>query len=268
MPQTLHPRIKDFIDAVKDIAATRPKYAYGHDGSDGQCDCIGLVRGALRKCRISFTGLSGTNYAARFSTLSFQRIKNISQLSPGDVVYKARSKSDPKYSLPARYREGGSSCTGDLLDYFHIGIVTCTNPLRITHMTTPTAKTDTSIGKWAYFGKLKALESCYEAETGPSAQVSGAPRASSAGTAGTSGTTSGSSSAASAPFLCSVTVTSPNGKPVKLRQSSKLSSRLYAVWDEIPIGTVGILLDHGDKWSRCQFGRKKGYMKSEFLTTT
>lgn len=64
----------------------------------------------------------------------------------------------------------------------------------------------------------------------------------------------------------SVTVSSPNGKPVKLRQASSPSSKAYAQWVEIPGGTVGVLLEKGETWSRCQFGRQAGYMQSRFLT--
>ena len=64
----------------------------------------------------------------------------------------------------------------------------------------------------------------------------------------------------------SVTVSSPNGKPVKLRQAASPSSKAYARWVEIPSGTVGVLLEKGESWSRCQFGRQAGYMQSQYLT--
>ena len=44
----------------------------------------------------------------------------------------------------------------------------------------------------------------------------------------------------------SVTVSSPNGKPVKLRQAASPSSKAYAQWVEIPSGTVGVLLEKGE----------------------
>ena len=64
----------------------------------------------------------------------------------------------------------------------------------------------------------------------------------------------------------SVTVSSANGKPVKLRQAASPSSKAYASWVEIPCGTVGVLLEKGETWSRCQFGRQAGYMQSRYLT--
>ena len=224
-----------FCKAVEAIAAANPRYVLGHDGADGACDCIGLVRGALRRCGQPVSGLHGTNYAARFSTPELRKLRSAAQLSPGDVVYKVRTPAEKGYSLPARYRTGGSCCTGDLKDYYHIGVVTGVKPLRITHMTTPAAATDTQVGKWRYFGRLKALMGC-----------------------------SGGRGREDSP-LRPVTVCSGNGKPVKLRQSKDPASRMYACWEEIPSGTVGTLLEKGETWCRCQFGRKRGYMKSEFL---
>lgn len=34
---------------VDEIAAEGPSYKLGHDGSDGSCDCIGLIIGAIRR---------------------------------------------------------------------------------------------------------------------------------------------------------------------------------------------------------------------------
>lgn len=73
------------------------------------------------------------------------------------MVLKAYEPGAKRYNLPARYKPGGGHHNGDLRDYYHIGIVKSVRPLRILHMTSPAAKTDTSLGKWAYHGQLKRI---------------------------------------------------------------------------------------------------------------
>lgn len=50
----------------------------------------------------------------------------------GEIVYKARKPGDSSYNLPDRYKANG----GDLLDYYHVGVVTKVRPLEITHCST------------------------------------------------------------------------------------------------------------------------------------
>ena len=79
-------------------------------------------------------------------------------LKIGDVVLKAKNPGDSGYNLPDSYRLGGKNYNGDLKDYSHIGVVTSVNPLVITHMTSPTAKKDTKIGNWKYYGQLPQVD--------------------------------------------------------------------------------------------------------------
>lgn len=146
--------VEKYIDKVTEIYKLQPKYKLGHDGSDGYCDCIGMVRGALKRAGGNTSGLSGTNYAARYTIKDLKKIGSANDLKLGEVVMKAKNPSDSGYNLPDKYRVGGSQYNGDLQDYTHIGTVTQVNPLRITHMTSPSAKIDTKIGNWKYHGKL------------------------------------------------------------------------------------------------------------------
>lgn len=146
--------IEKYLEGIESIYIEQPSYALGHDGSDGKCDCIGMVKGAIKRGGGSATGLSGTNYAARFTIKNLQKIVSSSQLKVGQVVLKASDPSASGYALPDKYRAGGKNYTGDLLDYYHIGTVTKVYPLEITHMTSPKPKKDTKLGKWAFFGDL------------------------------------------------------------------------------------------------------------------
>ena len=67
-------------------------------------------------------------------------------------MFKKRAPGDAYYDLPPRYQNGGADYNGDLNDYYHIGTVYSVNPLKIIHMTDPSAKVDDKIGKWSCAG--------------------------------------------------------------------------------------------------------------------
>lgn len=145
--------LNDFLDGIQSIYDEQPKYKIGHDGSDGYCDCIGMIKGALERAREKNVNLHGTNQAAREVILNLKKIVGSSDLKLGQVVLKVRDKDDKSYPLPAKYRG-----TGNETNYTHIGTVTGVYPLEITHMTSPTAKKDTSVKNWAYVGDLPYIK--------------------------------------------------------------------------------------------------------------
>lgn len=149
--------VKKFLTRVEEIAAEGPGYQHGHSGDDHLCDCIGLIIGAIRRAGGQWRGTHGTNYAARQEMKYIRKIENTGDLKAGEVVYKAYEPGVGGYNLPARYERGGDGYTGDMRDYYHIGVVISVSPLRIRHMTTPKPKMDTSLGKWAYHGWLKKI---------------------------------------------------------------------------------------------------------------
>lgn len=53
--------IDEFLTNVRRIQAADPRYRLGRDGSDGYCDCIGLVIGAIRRSGGQWRGIHGTN---------------------------------------------------------------------------------------------------------------------------------------------------------------------------------------------------------------
>lgn len=150
----------DFLKQIEAICAAKPDYRTGGSGTDGTCDCIGLIIGAVRRAGGSWKGIHGSNYAARFQMASHKKLK-MSELFIGEVVYKAKSPEDSSYSLPDRYKLGGVSSNGDVLDYYHVGVVTRVSPLEITHCSTAvngnSIHRDASLGKWKYGGRLKGI---------------------------------------------------------------------------------------------------------------
>ena len=224
-----------YVECVESIAVEKPEYQEGHDGSDGKCDCIGMCRGALIRAGLrDIKYMNGTNQAARKTIQNLQKIKKVGQLRVGDVVLKVRDKDDPSMRLPDRYRKGQANYDPDIVEinFTHIGTVTSINPLRITHMTSPTAKVDDDLGNWKYFGSLPwvAYDGEEESEIPPANMV---------------------------------TVFAESGKTVKMRAKPSALCRLY--WD-VPVGSSVVLINPGETWSEIIWNQRTGYMMSKYLS--
>ena len=232
--------LQDFLKQIDVIYNLHPSYKLGHDGSDGLCDCIGLIKGALRRCGISPTGLSGTNYAARHTIVGLTKFASESQLSRGDIVLKVRDADDSSMPLPDKYRPGGTDYTGDLTNYTHIGVVAGVKPLRIKHMTSPTTQTDTRIGRWCYKGTLPHID--YKNGGGESVPIP------------------------EPEYPTIATVYAENGKPVHMRQGKGTNFKLVC---DVPCGETVDVLQEGSDWSKVQYMEgsrlRTGYMMSNFL---
>ena len=233
--------IEKFLDKVHEIVDSNPAYKQPGDGSGGVCDCIGLVIGAIRRMGLKWTGIHGSNWAARKEFKELKKVNSYKELELGDVVLKAYEQGDKGWNLPKRYQKDGAYYNEDLKDYYHAGVVTSVNPLRITHMTSPHAKVDTSLGKWKYHGQLSILVKV-AGGTVPVKPVEPDPIP-----------TSGAKAI----------VVSDNGYPVKMRQYPSTSCR---TWEKIPVGTEVEITDPGEEWAQINCGRRKGwYMMAKFL---
>ena len=226
--------VASFLHGLYSIYEEQPKYDKGCDGSNGKCDCIGMGRGALKREGVEdVKGMNGTNYAARHTILDMQKIKKMEQLRVGDVVLKVRDKDDASMPLPDQYRKSGNDYSqkwGET-NFTHIGYVVSVNPLRIMHMTSPTAKIDTGLGNWTYFGRLPWVDYKNEQETEDLV----------AGWA---------------------TVVAEKGSTVKMRAKPSTLCRLY--W-EVPVGAQVVLMEKGDTWSEIIYAGQSGYMMTKFL---
>ena len=216
-----------FLEEIRTIRALNPIYRLGGSGVDGTCDCIGLIIGAIRRAGGTWTGTHGSNYAARSEMAGrLRHVASLGELEVGEAVYKAWKPGDAKYALPDKYRSGG-----DLLDYYHVGVVTGTSPLEITHCTGPGVIVDTKLGKWGWAGKLKKIN-YGEGIPLPDVQVGKAK------------------------------VTAPDGNPVKLRPSPDTSKPYLA---KVPVGDIVDVLEIGSEWCTVLALRKRGYMMRQFL---
>jgi len=230
--------VQKFLAKVQLIKSLNPKYKQPHDGSDGFCDCIGLPIGAIRRMGLKWTGIHGSNWAARKEFVQLKKINSVSDLEVGDVVLKAYEQGEKGWTLNKypRYLPGGKYYNGDLKDYYHAGVVTQLVPeLNITHMSSKMT-VDKSLGRWAYGGRLKIL---VNASTGSAAPVIPADQP----TAG-----------------CKAVVVAQKGGTVNLR--NRAGGKILV---RVPLGTVVDILEPGDKWARILYVNTTGYMMAEFL---
>ena len=216
---------KTFVDRVRQIADSNPTYRTGGSGKDGTCDCIGLIVGALGKKY----DLHSSNYFARYQMRMLDSLVDESQLHIGSIVYKSRRDTS---NLNARYQAGGRYYNGDLLDYYHVGVVTEIAPLEITHCTSSGningIAYDTSIKPWSHFGDL--LDVTFDDTEDDIGML--------------------------------YTVTTPNGKPVNLRMRPDKNSPKVG---EIPVGEDVNVVEQASGWSKVQWNGLNGYVMSEFL---
>ena len=228
-------KLDTFLHGVEEIYSEHPAYERGHDGSDGKCDCIGLIKGSLRRGGVTPKGLKGTNYAARYTIQGFRKISNVQDLKLGSVVLKAVEPGDQYYDLPDEYKQGGANYNGDLLDYNHIGVVTRLTPLEITHMTSPTAKKDEKLGKWKYTGWLPQVDT----EPGP-----------------------GPDPDPPTPAEDKAKVWAPSGKTVNMRKGPSTSKALV---ERVPIGAEVTVLEKEPDWCQVKWKNFVGWMMTQFL---
>ena len=217
--------LEAFIAQVEAIAQASPVYRLGRDGSDGTCDCIGLVIGAIRRAGGSWTGTHGSNYAARYEMRELLPVTDAGELCLGDVVYKARTPGQAGYALPERYKNDP-----DQRDYYHVGVVTATSPLEITHCTSPGIVRDTKLGKWTYRGRLEKV--AYDSAEGMETMAQTAK------------------------------VTAMSGSTVKMRSKPSTSDGLY--W-EVPVGAEVQVAEIAGGWAKVRYGDRTGYMMVTFL---
>lgn len=251
--------VEKFLSKVDEIRRSNPVYKQPGDGSDGTCDCIGLEIGALRRMGLKWKGIHGSNYAARYETVELHYINRESDLELGDIVYKACTQVDivnlacgrgtktHKYDLPDRYKKNGRYYDGDLKDYYHVGIVTNVNPLRITHMTTPTVKVDTNLnGGWNYHGKAKPLWNAASSHDSPITEPEKPVIAEPVPEVGSK-----------------AIVVAENGYPVKMREYPSTGCR---TWEKVNVGSEVTIVQPGEEWAKIDYGRRKGwYMMAKFL---
>lgn len=85
--------IDEFLTNVRRIQAADPRYRLGRDGSDGYCDCIGLVIGAIRRSGGQWRGIHGTNWTARNAMHDLNPLRGAGQLRRGELVFARTNRA-------------------------------------------------------------------------------------------------------------------------------------------------------------------------------
>ena len=218
-----------FLEKVQQIAGEEPVYREGGTGKDGTCDCIGLVMGAMYRLGRREYPMHSSNYFARFQTDGLSAIAGEESLLPGMIVYKARSGQD---RLHERYLPGGRYHTGDLLDYYHAGVVESVQPLVIVHCTTGGGANgilrDSALGTWSHAGFVSGVDSA------PAQEAGGEP----------------------------AIVAAPGGQTVNLRSRPSAKGPIIA---RVPVGSAVSVLESAQGWAKIQFAGNTGYMMTQFL---
>lgn len=218
--------VQAFLNAVQSIAAAQPVYREGGTGTDGTCDCIGLVMGALMSCGHSAFDMHSSNYFARYQMKQLEAIHSAAALEAGMVVYKARLGDN---TLHERYLSGGRYDTGDLNDYYHAGVVESSDPLVIVHCTSADGKSgivrDHALDGWTHCGFASGVDASEMQEQ-------------------------------------SAIVTAPTGETVNLRKHPRSNGMLLL---RIPLGTRVTVQERADGWARVTYQGRTGYMMEQFL---
>ena len=229
--------MQKFLEKALQLFNSNPKRREPGDGSDGYCDCIGYLIGSLRRTGLKWTGIHGSNWAARKEAVNLHKVTTVDDLEVGDMVLKAYEPGTKGYALPARYKKGAQYYNGDLKDYYHAGLVYSLNPFQIRHMSSKMT-IDTKIGKWNYAARLRPLVNAgaYNTETPAPAAIP------SEGTY--------------------AKVVAPSGSTVNLRKTPSLRGALI---DRIKLGNVVEITEPGEEWCKIKWGKKTGYMMAKFL---
>lgn len=228
--------VSEFLSKVKEISERGLTYRTGGSGSDGTCDCIGLIMGAMTELGHKKYDMHSSNYFARYQMDSLIQVE-FGDIAAGYIVYKARANTQ---QLNERYQPGGRYYTGDMLDYYHVGVVESTDPLVIVHCTengdVNGITRDFRLGSWSHAGRLKDVS--YDA-AGEAVPVE----------------------------AHEAIVTASSGKTVNLRSRPSMGGLLYM---RVPIGAKVTVYeaaknDAGESWSRVEAGGTMGYMMSQYL---
>lgn len=230
--------LQKFLDKVQVIKNLNPKRREPADGSNGYCDCIGLIIGAIRRCGLKWTGIHGSNWAARKEIVNLHPVKSEADLEVGDIMLRGCNPGESGYALPSRYKKGGQYYNGDLTDYYHAGVVTKLNPLNITHMATRIT-VDTKLGRWNYAGRARILVNAgaYKEESAPVSAPTPATGA-------------------------QARVTAQSGGSVNMRNTPSLRGRILK---RVKLGAIVNIIEPGEKWCRISYSNKTGYMMAKFL---
>lgn len=222
--------VTEFLKGVESIIREKPTYKLGKDGSNGLCDCIGLIIGGLKRAGGKWSGSHGTNHAVRYQ---MQAPLTKPRMELGELLYKYHKPGEPGYNLPASYKNHP-----DQNDYYHVGVIISVNPLRIAHCTSWSGgsgiKIDTKLGtQWRLGGRFKGIDYNYVSQ-----EVLLMER------------------------IGEAVVKAKSGKSVRMRTGPSKQANIRI---EVPVGTLVPVYAKESGWWEIGYNNVKGWMMSEHL---
>ncbi len=213
-------------------------WSYKAGGAEkGTVDCSGAFVYAYNTQKIDL--YHGSNYMARNEAM---QLLPITSARPGMIAFKAREPSEKGYALPEKYRQGGKNYTGDVRDYYHVGLVDASGTQVLNAQSSETGFVSSALtarNGWDYVGYGIHIDYGDE-DTTPKQEE---------------GTTT----------MEKATVTASSGTTVNMRVKPSITSNLV---ERVPVGAEVDVVSRGSEWSMVKYDGLTGYMMSRYLTTT
>lgn len=222
--------VNNLLAKIQEISNEHPTYLLGQDGSKGTCDCIGLIIGAFRRAGGIYKGTHGSNWSARNE---MQTLEEPFKMEVGAVLYKAHLPGSKAWALPDSYKNHP-----DQKDYYHVGIVISTNPLRIAHCTKSSTvdgiTVDTKVGVWRYGGRFDGVSYDNVSEEAPVVES----------------------------VIGTALVFATSGTTVRMRVEPTTSAKVVA---HVPVGKLVDILEKSGSWAKIRVEGLIGWMMASFL---
>ena len=202
----------------------------------GNVDCSGAFVYAYKV----LDGLNlyhGSNYMARSEAM---QLMPITQATPGMIAFKAREPGVQGYALPEKYRQGGKSYTGDVRDYYHVGLVSRDGAHVLNAQSSATGFVSSALtakNGWDYVGYGMHID--YGDEDTTPKQEEGKTT------------------------MEKATVTATSGTTVNMRVKPSVTANLV---DRVPVGAQVDIVSSGSEWSIIKYDGLTGYMMTRYLT--
>lgn len=215
----------EIIRAFEKMHAEKWAYAWG-SAAEGVVDCAGAFVHAYRQHGQSI--YHGSNRIARAEVVE---LLPPDRWEPGMAAFKVKRPGEDGYALPQGYLPGGGHYNGDLLDYYHIGLVDEGGGV-LNAQSTATGFVRSGLEEgWDYVAQLKGIIYPEGKET--------------AGMA---------------------TIKTPDGNPARLRKDPSTKNPYI---DKVPAGTAVEVLEtamsDGELWSKIRAGGVTGYMMAKYI---
>ena len=204
------------------------KYTAGASET-GNVDCSGAFVWSFRQHGQSI--YHGSNRIARTEVVE---LVPISDAKPGMAVFKCRNPSDARYALPSGYKQGGKYYSGDLRDFYHIGLMGEDGNV-LNAQSSATGFVASPVKSWTCAGYLKKVDY----KEGKQVEDS-----------------------YDAGILYVGRVYATSGSTVNLRSEPSKSAK---VLEKVKIGTAVNVIGATDGWLHVETEANQGYMMEEFV---